>query len=67
MTNTEGSAPEIIHVQKCGGIPKYPAEYVFDMERPESITDEQIMASKKRVCDFLKEYGVDMSVDDLPY
>lgn len=67
VANGENGCNEIIHIQKCGGIPKCPAEYVFDMERPHTITDQEIIASKKRVCDFLKDYGIDISIDDLHY
>ena len=43
---------------KCGGIPMYPEEYHFDMERPEGISDEDIEISKKQVGNFLEKYGI---------
>lgn len=30
------------YVSKCGGIPMYPEEFNVNMERPESVTDEDI-------------------------
>ena len=46
------------HVQKCCGIPMYPAEYHFDMERPEGISDEDICDRRKHLNKFLERYGL---------
>lgn len=44
-------------VRKCMGIPMYPKEYHFDMERPEGITDEHIESKRKNVDKFFERYG----------
>lgn len=67
MKDSKEGGHEIIHVQKCGGVPKYPSKYVFDMERPESMTDEEIIASKERVCNFLSKNGINIFIDELEY
>lgn len=67
MADSKEDRREIIHVQKCGGVPKFPSNYVFDMERPESMTDEEIIASKERVCNFLSKNGINIFIDELKY
>ena len=54
---------EIGYVNRCGGIPKYPIEYDFHLD--ESISENRIRDSKKRVSKFLEKYGYELSVDDL--
>ena len=44
-------------VSKCIGIPMYPEEYHFDMERPKGITDEHIKARKNKVDKFFEKKG----------
>lgn len=46
---------DTIKVRKCIGIPMYPEEYHFDMERPKGITTEQINARKNKVDKFLEK------------
>lgn len=45
-------------VQKCGGIPMYPAEYHFDIERPKNISDDDIRVRKERLKKFLENYNL---------
>ena len=53
MTNNNDS----FKVRKCIGIPMYPEEYHFDMERPEGISDEQIESKRKKVDRFFEKKG----------
>ena len=58
MSKTDNCKKEVGHVEKCGGIPMYPAEYHFDMEKPEDLSEEVIHDRKKRLNKFLEKYGL---------
>ena len=44
-------------VRKCIGIPMYPEESHFDIERPEGITDEHIETINNKVDKFFEKKG----------
>ena len=43
------------YISKCRGIPMYPAEFNIDVERPESVADEEIKKWDKSFDKFLKK------------
>ncbi|MEE0880130.1 MAG: hypothetical protein UIL36_00845 [Turicibacter sp.] len=45
------------YAHKCIGIPMYPEECHFNMERPEGITDEHIESKRKNVDRFFERNG----------
>ena len=48
------------HVSKCGGIPMYPYEYHFKIDDPVEMTEDHINARKKRLAEFLNQYGLEL-------
>ena len=44
------------YLYKCGGIPKAPAGYSFDFERPASISDEQERIIKEKSMKFIRNF-----------
>lgn len=48
---------ELIHVQKCKGIPMNPIEDSFNNFRLKNVTNDEIEASRKRVFKFLMEFN----------
>lgn len=51
------------HAHKCGGIPKYPAEYHFKLDDPIEMSDEHVKARKERLRKFLADYGLELVED----
>ena len=54
MTTNE---KDTFKVRKCIGIPMYPEEYHFDMERHKGITDEHLQDRQNKVDKFFEKKG----------
>ena len=51
------------YAYKCSGIPMSPIDYKFDMDKPESITDDQIRANEQKITRFLEKFGLTLDED----
>lgn len=55
---------DICHIEKCGGVPLYPAKHSMFKWGFEGRSDEHIKSREKKAIKFLKEHGFDLPEED---
>ena len=54
---TVNDRKDTFKARKCIGIPMYPEEYHFDIERPVGVSDDHIEAKHRKVDKFFEKKG----------